>query len=148
MSLGLKRVVIDTNVLLSAAIYPKSASAQALMTAFGMCWVYHSKETLNEITTVLNRSKFDRYFVDKEFTRGVFLDAYIDKSVDAEITQIANDCEDPKDNMFLSLALSVNADIIVSGDIKHLVAMHPYQGIDILSPKDFSERLLRESFSR
>jgi len=69
----------------------------------------------------------------------MFLEAYIDKSIKAEVTQISSDCEDPKDNMFLSLALSTNADMIVSGDIKHLIAMHPYKGISILSPKEFGE---------
>jgi len=100
MSSGLKKVVVDTNVLLSAAIYPNSPSAQALTTAFAFCAIFHSKETLCEITTVLNRSKFDCYFLDAEFTRDMFLEAYIDKSIKAEVTQISSDCEDPKDNMF------------------------------------------------
>lgn len=147
MSLDLKKVIVDTNVLLSAAIYPQSPSAQALMTAFAFCTIYRSQETLHEISTVLNRSKFDRYFGDTEFTRTMFLEAYIDKSIEAQITQISTDCADPKDNMFLSLALSTDADIIVSGDIKHLLSMHPYArtdtfaGIDILSPKAFAEHL-------
>jgi len=147
MSSGLKRVVVDTNVLLSTAIYPNSPSARALTTAFAFCAMYHSPETLHEITTVLNRSKFDRYFLDTEFTRDIFLEAYIDKSIEAEITQISSDCEDPKDNMFLSLALSTNADMIVSGDIKHLISIDPYKGISILSPKDFGEFMRRESFT-
>jgi len=147
MSSGLKKVVVDTNVLLSAAICPNSPSAQALTTAFAFCAIFHSKETLHEIKMVLNRSKFDRYFLDAEFTRDMFLEAYIDKSIEAEFTQISSDCEDPKDNMFLSLALSTNADMIVSGDLKHLIAMHPYKGISILSPEDFGDFMRRELFA-
>jgi putative PIN family toxin of toxin-antitoxin system len=141
MSSDPKKIVIDTNVLLSAAIYPSSPSAQALLTAFTFCEIYHSRETLHEIRTVLNRPKFDRYFLDAEFTRDLFLAAYIDKSIEAEITQVSTDCQDPKDNMFLSLALSVGASIIVSGDTKHLIPMHPYKGIEILLPKDFDQRI-------
>lgn len=146
MSSGLKKIVVDTNVLLSAAIYPNSPSAQALLTAFTFCEIYRSKETMDEISTVLNRPKFDRYFVDTAFTREMFLEAYTEKSIEAEITQISTDCQDPKDNMFLSLALTVGADIIVSGDTKHLIPMHPYKGIGILLPKDFDELIFSESF--
>jgi predicted nucleic acid-binding protein len=103
MSSGRKKVVVDTDVLLSVATYPNSPSAQALTTAFAFCTGYHSKETVHEITTGLKRLKFDRYFLDMEFTRDMFLDAYMDKSIEAEITQISTDYEDPKDNIFLSL---------------------------------------------
>ena len=74
----------------------------------------------------------------------MFLEAYIDKSIEAEVTQFSTDCEDPKDNIFLSLAMSTNADMIVSGDIKHLISMHAYKGISILSPKDFGQFMRRE----
>lgn len=145
MSSDPKKIIVDTNVLLSAAIYPNSPSAHALLTAFTFCALYHSKETLHEIRTVLNRPKFDRYFLDAEFTREMFLATYIEKSIEAEITQISTDCIDPKDNMFLSLALSVGASMIVSGDTKHLIPMHPYQSISIFSPTDFVRLVMQEA---
>ncbi len=142
MSSDPKKIIVDTNVLLSAAIYPNSPSAQALLTAFAICTLYHSKETLHEIRTVLNRPKFDRYFLDTVFRREMFLEAYIEKSIEAEIIQISTDCQDPKDNMFLSLALSAGAEIIVSGDQKHLIPMHPYRGIAILTATDFVQMMI------
>jgi hypothetical protein len=33
--------------------------------------------------------------------------------------------------------------MIMSGDTKHLVAMHPYKGISILSPKEFGDGCAR-----
>lgn len=56
-----------------------------------------------------------------------------------EITIASTDCRDPKDNKFLSLALSGHADIIVSGD-SDLLVLHPYNGIQILGVREFVER--------
>jgi len=86
---------------------------------------------------VLTRPKFDRYFVDKVFTRFDFLASFEQVSEIAEVTQTCTDCVDPKDNMFLSLAVSVGADCIVFGDKAHLISMHSYREIHILSVGDF-----------
>ncbi len=137
MSSATKKFVIDTSVLISAAIYPQSIAAQALLAAFALGTVYRSQATFQELVEVLNRPKFDRYFVDQEFTRAVFLSTYEKYAVEVPVTQEVTDCTDAKDNMFLSLAASVEADILVSGDKEHLISMHPYRGIAILSVSDF-----------
>lgn len=46
------------------------------------------------------------------------------------------DCRDPKDNIFLELALTCQAQYLVSGD-KDLLSLHPYQGIQIITARDF-----------
>jgi putative PIN family toxin of toxin-antitoxin system len=48
-------------------------------------------------------------------------------------------CRDPKDDKFLSLAVSGHADLILTGDAD-LLALHPFQGIAILSPADYLAR--------
>jgi putative PIN family toxin of toxin-antitoxin system len=48
--------------------------------------------------------------------------------------------DDPTDNMFLECAVAGAADVIVSGD-KHLRALGEYEGIPILSPAEFIQRL-------
>lgn len=45
-------------------------------------------------------------------------------------------CRDPKDNKFLELALSGQADLILTGD-DHLLSLHPWRGIPILTPQDY-----------
>ena len=137
MNYAIKKVVVDSNILISAAIYPTSASARALQLAVMFCELYRSDETTAEIEQVLLRDKFDRYFAAGGPTRADFLSIYKDVAVLAPVTKIATDCSDPKDNKFLSLALSVNADVLVSGDRKHLLSMHPYRGISILCETDF-----------
>ena len=51
-------------------------------------------------------------------------------------TETITICRDPKDNKFLDLAVAGKADYIVSGDMDLLV-LHPFQGIQILSPRAF-----------
>jgi len=141
MSSEPKKFVIDTNVLVSAALFPQSLAAQALSAAFALGTVYRSRETLDELRTVLGRPKFDRYFVDSTFTRAAFLALYEQHAVEAPITQVSTDCVDPGDNMFL--ALSVEADVLISGDKAHVLPMHPYRGIAILSLGEFRDWVLQ-----
>ena len=48
---------------------------------------------------------------------------------------------DPGDEMVLECALAAEADYIVSGDKKHLLALRAFHGIQIVSPSDFLRRL-------
>jgi predicted nucleic acid-binding protein len=45
-------------------------------------------------------------------------------------------CRDPTDDKFLELAVSGNADLILSGD-KDLLTLHPFRGIPIVTPAAF-----------
>jgi predicted nucleic acid-binding protein len=54
-------IVIDTNTLISLLLAPSSVPAQAVKLAFEIGVVITSLETLQELTEVLNRDKFDRY---------------------------------------------------------------------------------------
>ncbi len=136
-----KRVVVDSNVLISAALYPDSPAALAYVAAAFHCDLYASDETLAELHQVLMRDKFDRYFALGGPTRERFLSDYRALVQLAEITEVATDCPDPKDNAFLSLALSIRADFLISGDRKHLLPMHPYRGTAILSCEQFLRTL-------
>ena len=48
---------------------------------------------------------------------------------------------DPDDEKILEAALAGEADCIVSGDKKHLLALNAYEGIPILSPAEFLRRM-------
>ena len=132
-----KKVVLDTNTLISGAIIPGSTPAKAIDKAFAECVIFISTETLDEIATVIQRKKFDRYFTDSGVSREEFLDNYLGKAIRVEPTELVTDCSDPKDNKFLSLALAANADFLVSGDKKHLLSMTPYRGIRIVTATEF-----------
>ena len=50
--------------------------------------------------------------------------------------QTVSDCIDPDDNRILECALEARAQAIVTGD-NHLLKLHPYGEISILTPKQF-----------
>ncbi|MGB5830866.1 MAG: putative toxin-antitoxin system toxin component, PIN family [Thiohalocapsa sp.] len=129
-----RRIVLDTGVLVSAAIRPDSVPALALEKAFLNYDVCVSLETLGELTTVLGRSKFDRYTPPRQ--RDDFVAGFRARAVLVEVITIVTDCVDPKDNVFLALAETAEADLIVSSD-PHLTSLHPWRGIPIIPPAAF-----------
>ena len=130
------RVVVDTNVLISRLLAPDSAPARAVSHAVRHGQLLASNATLNELTEVLGRAKFDRYLTLEERQQFIRLLARIvDKPA---ITHQFRDCKDPKDNKFLDLAVSGSASVIITGD-SDLLALHPFHEIPILRPADFLE---------
>ena len=117
------RVVLDTNVLLSALVFTGGAMARfrRLWTA-GRIEPYASRETIQELIRVLASNKFK---LDTKEQDGLLAD-YL------PFTQIADDafnvsqvnfpmCRDAKDQMFLDLAVSAKVEYLVSGDQDLLV---------------------------
>ena len=129
-----RRIVIDTGVLVSAAIRPESVPALALEKALLYFEVCASNETLNELETVLARPKFDLYAEPR--LRRAFLEGFRSRLTMVSVAQVVTDCSDPKDNKFLALADTAEAELIVASD-PHLVVLHPWRGIPILPPAAF-----------
>jgi len=69
--------------------------------------------------------------------RQAYLAGTVENSVFVERTyQVKRVLEDPDDNKFLGLAMTVGAPNIISGDA-HLEGIKHYQGIQIWSPESF-----------
>ena len=129
-----RRIVIDTGILVSAAIRPESVPALAVEKALLYFEVCASDETWAELDMVLTRPKFDTYAAPE--LRRAFLDGLRTRLRMIDVTQIVTDCPDPKDNKFLALADTAEAEMIVASD-PHLTQMHPWRGIPILPPAAF-----------
>jgi putative PIN family toxin of toxin-antitoxin system len=129
-----RRVVIDTGVLVSAAIRPASIPALALEKALLNFEVCASAETLAELETVLMRDKFDRY-ASREL-RQAFVAGFRERALLIPVTLDVRDCPDPADNKFLALAETAEAELIVASD-PHLTNMHPWHDIPIMPPAAF-----------
>lgn len=127
-------IVIDTGVLVSAAIRAQSVPALALERALRHYEVCASADTLAELQQVLMRPKFDRYISLTQ--RQIFLQGLTPHLRMAEVTTPIAECADPKDDKFLALALTVSAELILTSD-PHLTQMHPWRGIPILPPAAF-----------
>ena len=135
----LRRLVIDTSTLVSAALRVDSIPHQALLKAFGSCDICASAETLTELQLVLDRKKFDRY-LDRESRRAfvalIRRHAHLFAVQNADTLDIKPPCRDPGDTKFLTLALTATADALISSD-DDLLVLHPWRRIPILSPAQF-----------
>jgi putative PIN family toxin of toxin-antitoxin system len=90
-----------------------------------------SQAVEDEYREVIFRPKFDR-FVGIE-RRQHILDIVIVAAERVEPTEAIRECRDPKDDKYLALAAAGGADVIVSSDVRHLLSMHPWRRIPVLS---------------
>jgi putative PIN family toxin of toxin-antitoxin system len=131
------RFVVDTNVLISALLFKNSVPFRAIELAEKQGIILYSEATLNELEQVLNRKKFNKYLSLED--RQVFLLKFISASELVSITEKITVCRDEKDNKFLELAVSGNANVIVTGDLDLLV-LNPFQAVEIVTPDIFIDR--------
>jgi putative PIN family toxin of toxin-antitoxin system len=132
------RVVLDTNVLVSAYLVAQGAPAQ-LRQAFrqGVFALVVTDAVLAEYRRVLNYERIAR--------RHGLSPAEVDREI-GELRQIALGIQvwaavdvvtaDPEDNVFLACALAGQAPFLVSGD-PHLLRLGSYRGVRILTPAAF-----------
>jgi putative PIN family toxin of toxin-antitoxin system len=128
------RLVVDTNVFVSAIILPLSVPRRAVDQALGRGVVLFSEAAMNELADVLLRKKLDHY-VSRE-GRQRFLRELASAAEFVSIVRIVRQCRDPKDDKFLEVALNGRADVIITGDAD-LLRMHPWRGVAILSPGNY-----------
>ena len=129
------KFVLDTNLLLSAALFKNSLARKAFdIVVTSESEIILSTPVLEELTDVLSRSRFDRY-VSIEI-RNQFLGDFLELIEMVDITRTITDCRDPKDNKFLELATSGHAQFILTND-KDLLVLNPYESISIVEPVDF-----------
>ncbi|HBK97964.1 MAG TPA: putative toxin-antitoxin system toxin component, PIN family [Microcoleaceae bacterium UBA10368] len=131
------RFVVDTNVLISALLFNNSVPFRAIELAEKQGIILYSEATLNELEQVLNRKKFNKYLSLED--RQVFLLKFISASELVSITEKIAVCRDEKDHKFLELAVSGNANVIVTGDLDLLV-LNPFQSVEIITPDIFIDR--------
>ncbi len=130
-----ERVVVDTNVLISAALRPTGpprAILDALRARDGI--LLFSDETFDELRARILLPKFDRYV--RPDARAVFLAQLEAVSAWVSIVGATLGCRDPNDDKFLETALQGQADSLVTGD-EDLLVLSPFQGIPILTPRDW-----------
>ena len=128
------RLTLDTNVAVSAALFPNSLPGQVLGYAMRQRVLLASDATLSELNAVLRRPRFNRYLLEDErldFLRSLERTANL-----VTITHRITACRDPKDDKFLELAISGDASHIITGD-NDLLALHPFRNIPIITPAAF-----------
>ena len=136
----IKRAVVDTNVLISAALSPRSAPAQIVDCLLQHATLVFSRETFGEFETRLWRPKFDRY-LDMERRRLLLHDfAAAAQWVDLPAPPSPPYSRDPDDDVFLHTAQQGKVGWLVSGD-KGLLELPPADWeFEILSPAQALEK--------
>jgi putative PIN family toxin of toxin-antitoxin system len=125
------RFVFDTNVIVSALMFPRSLPRQAFNLGYATGKILVSPATVQELEEILSRKKFEKYFSVEE--RVKFIAKFF---ADAEIRETISACRDRKDDKFLEVAVNGKADYLITGD-RDLLVLHPFRDIQILTPADF-----------
>jgi putative PIN family toxin of toxin-antitoxin system len=128
------RTVVDTNIVVSAVLLPRSVPRQAFELAAAIGSVLLSEATLAELDEVLRRPKFDAYVSEPK--RLEFLLRLVETAEIVPVTLQISSSRDPKDNKFLELAVAGRATHIMSGDAD-LLSLNPFQQITIISAQEF-----------
>lgn len=124
------RVVVDTNVFVSAALKDKSLPALALRVVEQRGTLLKSAATEGQLFAVLARPRI------AALIESATIDWIRDLMARAEAVVISERiaaCRDATDDKFLELAVNGNADLVVSGDADLLV-LSPFRNIPILPP--------------
>jgi putative PIN family toxin of toxin-antitoxin system len=125
------KIVLDTNVLI-AALIARGVCYELLEHCVLRHALFTSDFILNETREKLTE-KFS-YAADLADEAVTLLKSRMTVVVPATLE--GQGCRDPDDDNILGAAISAKCDCIVTGD-KDLLVLKAYEGIDILSPRDF-----------
>lgn len=138
MSSRIERIVLDTNVLVSAFLNPAGAPAQVLtLILAGELRVLFDARILDESAEVLARPRFSLDAADVgEVLRQIEADG---ERVVPTPTSVR--LPDADDLAFLEVAISGKADALVTGNTRHFPGG---LGVDVLSPRAVLQHLEAE----
>jgi putative PIN family toxin of toxin-antitoxin system len=110
------RVVLDTNIIVSALLQPLGPPARIYVLALGgAIQLCVSAKTYAEYEEVISRPRFQRSQDDIACT----LQAIREKGFWVRPAESVRVCADPDDDVFLERAQAAQADYLVTGNLKH-----------------------------
>ena len=134
------RVVLDTNVVLSALVFSKGITASLrLAWAAGRFTPLASRETVQELVRVLAYPKFRLTAQEQHELLADYLPFAELVRIPARLPKVPA-CRDPLDLPFLHLAAAGKADAIVSGD-RDLLEVSGWSRCPVLTPSAFLRSL-------
>jgi putative PIN family toxin of toxin-antitoxin system len=128
------RVVVDTNVIVSALLHPDSLPGHVLSLALnGKVTLFVSEAILAEYEEVLQRPRFR--LADSHVR--LALVRIREAAIVVTPLMPVSAAYDPADNIFLECAEAAEADYLVTGNVKHFPAV--WAGTQIISPRQLFE---------
>lgn len=137
MGTQIVKVVIDTNVIVSALLFGGTPGKLVTLWQQGIIKPFFSRDIVEEIIRVLAYPKFRLTETEIQFLLRHVLLPYFDVVTDVPKTSAVP--ADPSDDMFVNCAAAAGADMIISGD-RHLLDLKAVGAIRILSPTQFLEK--------
>ncbi len=124
------RVVLDTNVLISAFVFPGGAPEQVYRRALaGGITLVTSRPLLSELGRVLTEKfGWEPQYAEEVVTQLVRIAVVVDPT-----EEVADITDDPADNRVLEAAAEGAAEVIVSGD-RHLLTLGTWRGVRVVTP--------------
>lgn len=142
-SLAYERVVVDTNVLLSAALSPSGTPATLLDGLLQVGKLVFSEATFAELEGRIWLPKFDRYLPMDRRRRLLREVNACATWVEVPATIAAQRfSRDVKDDAFIHAGITAGVSRLVTGD-NDLLCLHPIGDLYILSPREGLEELNR-----
>jgi putative PIN family toxin of toxin-antitoxin system len=134
------RVVLDTNIIVSALLQPLGPPAQVFLLAIGgSTQLCISGNVFAEYEEVLRRPRLRR----EEKVIVATLGAIREKSLWVRPAEAVRACADPDDNIFLECAQAARAEYLVTGNIKDFPAF--WRDTQIVTARRFLEVMPGES---
>lgn len=131
--MGKKKVVLDTNILVSALGWHGNPHQIFEECIFGEIELVISEQQLDELRRVLNYPKFS--FTQEQ--KDTFLSLVLEIGTLVELQgKVHVIIDDPDDDIILETALLGSAVCIVSGD-PHLLRLKKFVGIPIVTASEF-----------
>ena len=130
------KALIDTNVLISAALVLGSVPAALVNLVLQRGCILFSEATFAELETRLWRPKFDRYVsieIRKLLLHDLSASAHWLEPAELAAAVGTRHSRDADDDKFIHLAIAASADLVVSGD-QDLLLLHPVRNIPVLAP--------------
>jgi putative PIN family toxin of toxin-antitoxin system len=131
------RVVLDTNVLISAFLQPAGKPSRILRLIIqGDMGIVVNAQILAEYNMVASRPIFQ---LDGDKVLSV-LDYLRSVAIWAPSLPVVPNLPDPGDQPFLEAALSTKADFLITGNKKHYPA-RSCEGVVVVTPAEFLQKL-------
>jgi len=141
----MKRIVLDTNIWLSALFWEGSSRRIIDIAEKGNIEILVSREIIIEIVEVLQREAKFQKFLDarkekiQNLARSILKLSKLVKT-NSKIEAVK---EDKDDNKFLECAVDGNADFILSYD-NHLLNIRKFNDIQIIKPEEFLRNFIHK----
>lgn len=137
----MKRVVLDTNILIQALIRPQGITLPLIVALrSGSITVLYSAGLIEELVDVASRPRIrGKYGLQPEDIEALIglVQVAGERVQPGQEIQV---CRDPDDDHLLEVAIAGQANFIVTGD-EDLLVLNPFRGVVILSLSNFLAQL-------